>query len=64
MWVVHRQTEDSDIDIIVSMPLDFDLYYNLKEYLEEQFQKPVDLGLEKSVRELVKKNIRDKVIYV
>ncbi len=63
-YAVNSATEESDIDIIVSMPSDFDLYYDLKEYLEREFNKTVDLGLEKSIRELVKSNILNEAIYV
>ena len=63
-YAINQQREDSDIDIIVSMPSNFDLYYDLKEYLENQFNKPVDLGLEKNIRELVMQNIKDEILYV
>ncbi len=63
-YAINQQTEESDIDLVVSMPSDFDLYYDLKEYLEEQLHKTVDLGLEKNIRELVKRNIEDEVLYV
>jgi predicted nucleotidyltransferase len=59
-----RQTDDSDIDILVSMPSDFDLYYDLKEYLESRLHKTVDLGIEKNLRELVKRRVKEEVIYV
>ncbi len=54
----------SDIDIIVDMPSNFDLYYDLKYYLEEAFKKEVDLGLEKNIRAYIKDKIRNKIIYV
>ena len=63
-YAQNRQTEESDIDILVSMPSDFDLYYNLKEYLESGLQKRVDLGLEKNIRELVRRHIQNEVLYV
>lgn len=62
-YSTNRQTEKSDIDILVSMPSDFDLYYDLKTYLEEKLNSRVDLGLEKNLRELVKRNITNEVLY-
>ena len=35
--------EESDMDIIVDMPFGFDLYYDLKEFLEKTFQKKLIL---------------------
>ncbi len=63
-YALNRQTEDSDVDILVSMPSDFDLYYDLKEYLESRLHKTVDLGIEKNLRELVRRRIQGEVIYV
>ncbi len=60
----NTQTDKSDIDLIVDMPSDFDLYYDLKEYLEESFNKSVDLALHKTLRSLIKEKIRDELIYV
>ena len=57
-------TELSDIDIIVDMPSDFDLYYGLKEYLEKIFKKKVDLGLERNIRNLIRYRIDREIIYV
>lgn len=63
-YATNGQTDNSDVDIIVSMPSDFDLYYDLKQYLEIELNKKVDLGLEKNIRELVKRNIKNEVLYV
>jgi len=57
-------TEESDIDIIVDMPSGFDLYYDLKEFLEKTFQKEVDLGLSRSMRSFIKSKIENEIIYV
>lgn len=58
------QTEESDIDILVSMPSDFDLFFDFKETLENQFHKKVDIGIEGNVRKLVREQIEEQVIYV
>ena len=60
----EQNTDDSDIDIIVSMPSDFDNYYNLKEFLEQQLNSKIDLALEKNIRNLIRRKIQDEVIYV
>ncbi len=57
------QKEDSDIDIIVDMPSSFDKYYDLKEYLEMNLNSKIDLGLENSIRKLIKKKIENEIIY-
>ena len=60
----EENTDESDIDIIVSMPSDFDNYYDLKEFLEKQLNTKIDLPLEKNIRNLIRKKIQDEVIYV
>ena len=62
-FATNRQTENSDIDILVSMPSSFDNYYELKEVLESSLNHKVDLGLEKNVRDLLRKRINKEVIY-
>jgi len=59
-----NQTDKSDIDILVDMPSSFDLYYDLKEFLESSLGKPVDLGLKHNIRNLIKKQISNEIIYV
>jgi len=54
----------SDIDIVVGMPSSFDLYYDLKEYLESAFDKFVDLELQKSFRSLIREKIKSEIVYV
>lgn len=60
----NKETKESDIDIIVDMPSNFDLYYDLKEFLEKAFHKKIDLGLEKNIRTFIKKKIDKEIIYV
>jgi len=38
-YACNKQTEKSDIDILVSMPSSFDDYYDLTEFLETHFYK-------------------------
>jgi hypothetical protein len=63
-YVNHKETQESDIDIVVDMPSNFDLYYDLKEFLENAFHKKIDLGLEKNMRSLIKEQVEKEVIYV
>ena len=63
-YAKNKETQKSDIDIIVDMPSNFDLYYDLKEFLEDAFDKKIDLGLEKNIRGLIKDKIAKEIIYV
>ena len=59
-----ENNQNSDIDIVVSMPSDFDNYYDLKEFLEQNLNTEIDLALEKNIRELIRRKIQDEIIYV
>ena len=63
-YATEHQTDKSDIDILVDMPSSFDLYYDLKEFLETSFKKSVDLGLKHNVRSFIKEKIDKEIIYV
>lgn len=63
-YVKGLQSDESDIDILVDMPSSFDNYYDLKEFLESNLHKKVDLGLISSVREHLKEKIFNEVEYV
>jgi len=63
-YATNKYTDKSDIDIVVDMPSNFDLYYDLKEFLEKSFSKSVDLGLKKSMRHLIQEKIDKEIIYV
>jgi len=62
-YATDKYTDKSDIDILVDMPSSFDLYYDLKEFLEISFNKSVDLGLKRSMRTLIKEKIDKEIIY-
>jgi hypothetical protein len=58
-------TKDSDIDLAIEMEIkDFFLRNDLKEYLENSFKIPVDIGYFDSFREFYKKKIEKEIIYV
>ena len=56
--------EKSDIDILVDMPSSFDKFFELKYYLEENFNREVDLGKFKTLRLLVKDKIEKEILYI
>ena len=57
--------DNSDIDILVtfSEPT-FDHYMDLKFYLEDIFEKPVDIVIEKTIKKRLKKTILQSTVYV
>ncbi len=58
-------TKESDIDIVISTSVkSFTNRYNLKNYLEDAFKKPVDIGYYDSLRAFIKKEIQEEIIYV
>lgn len=63
-YAKDNSTESSDIDLVVTMPSKFDLYYDLKEFLEFNLEKTIDLGLEKSMRPFIRESIKKDIIYV
>lgn len=63
-YAKQNQSSTSDIDLLVRMPPNFDKYYDLKEYLENNLNCSIDLALEKNIRVLVKLRIQDEIIYV
>ena len=56
--------EKSDIDILVDTPSSFDKFFELKYYLEENFNREVDLGKFKTLRLFVKDKIEKEILYV
>ncbi len=61
-----EEREDSDIDIAVEIESDnkFKSFFELKYYLEEHFKKQVDLGIESTIKPMVKKYIEKDIIHV
>ena len=57
-------TEKSDIDILIdTRRKSFDNRFKLKEILEKEFQKKVDLLYLDSIRRFIMRNIKDELIY-
>jgi uncharacterized protein len=61
----HGKAEpESDIDALVEMDAQtFDHYMDLKFYLEELFQKPVDLVLADTLKPRIKPYVEHEVLY-
>jgi len=64
----NEQTENSDIDILISMDENtediFDKRIALKQLISHHFSKPVDVCHEKSLKSVFKEHIIKEVIYV
>lgn len=60
----NEQREDSDIDILVefSKPVGFE-FIDLKFYLEELFNRKVDLATVEALKPRIKEDILKEVIY-
>ena len=58
------QNEDSDIDLaIVAEKKDFFIRDDLREFLEEHFKIPIDIGYLDSFRDFYKRKIEKEIIY-
>ncbi|HPD97006.1 MAG TPA: nucleotidyltransferase family protein [Synergistales bacterium] len=57
---------ESDIDILVSfvMPADYRRYINLKFFLEDLLQRPVDLVMETALKPRIRKRVESEMIRV
>ncbi len=64
-YVKHKQDDSSDIDILVDFEDGADLihFIGLSRYLEEIFKTKVDVVSKSSLKEELKHNILQEVIY-
>ena len=62
----NEQHHNSDIDIAVEIESTnkFRSFFALRSYLEKHLQHHVDLGIESTLKPIVKKQIQDEIIYV
>ena len=62
---LHGTAEpESDIDALVEIDVQtFDHYMDLKFYLEELFQKPVDLVLADTLKQRIRPYVEREVVY-
>jgi len=64
-YALDSADENSDIDIVIkSVKKDFFIRDDLREYLEKNFKKPVDIGYIDSFRKYYRDKIEDEIIYV
>lgn len=63
-WAKGGAREDSDIDLVVELERHaFDDYMGLKLYLEDYFQRPVDLVLKSELKPRYRERILKEVRY-
>lgn len=62
----NEAREDSDIDLAVEIKSKnkFRSFFALKEYLEKNLNKKVDLGIESTLKPIVKEYVSKDIIYV
>lgn len=62
----REENEKSDIDLLVEITSSnkFRSFFDLSSFLETQFKKKIDLGLESSLKEFIRRRIKQDVIYV
>lgn len=66
-FVSQTQHKASDIDMVVDFEKDkknIHSFLQLKRFLEKEFSRKVDLGLENSLKPAVRKKIEDQILYV
>jgi uncharacterized protein len=57
--------EDSDIDVAIELvTYSADGYFGLLHYLEDSFNKRIDLGIESNFKPLIKPYIMKEIVYV
>ena len=57
-------TERSDVDLLVSMPSKWRLFYNLKTQIENDLSLPIDMGYFHTLRAFIRSQIANEMIYV
>lgn len=66
-FVQGGQTRRSDIDLLVEVEKskkNIHTFLQLRRLLERELSRKVDLGLEHSLKPVVRENIKGKIIYV
>ncbi len=57
--------ENSDVDLAIELVANTaDSYFGLLHYLEDRFQKRIDLGIESNFKPIIKPYISKEIIYV
>jgi hypothetical protein len=66
-FVKGGHTITSDIDMVVEFEKsrkNIHSFLQLKRFLEKELSRKVDMGFEHSLKPIVRKNIKEKIIYV
>ncbi len=65
-YVRSEQTEESDVDILVSFnePIDFFLFLDLEEYLSNLIGVKVDLVMKRALKPSIGGSILEETVYV
>jgi len=65
-YALDQAREDSDIDLVIEMKSEhkFRNFFALRHYLEAQLKKEIDLGIEHTLKSVIRESIQGKVIYV
>jgi len=66
-FATDTQTQNSDIDLAIEIAKEkknLSSFFGLKRELESAFGKKVDLGIESSLKPIVKEYIKKEIIYV
>ena len=65
-YVRGEQTDESDVDILVTFkePIDFFIFLHLEEYLSELIGEKVDLVTKKALKPYIGKEILKETVYV
>ena len=64
-YVRGEQRDDSDIDLAIEIENSnkFRSFFGLKAYLEDALHKKIDIGIESSIKPIVKKYIEKEIEY-
>ena len=62
----NEATENSDLDFLVEFNTSptFDNYMDLKFYLEELFNKPIDLVIKQDLKPIIREEVMKEAVYV
>ena len=66
-FVSQTQHISSDIDLVVEFEKgrkNIHTFLGLKRFLEEKFARKIDMGFEHSLKPIVQKSIKGKILYV
>ncbi len=65
-FVKETYQDQSDIDIVIEMSKESKTLHNfleLKRFLEKNLQREIDLGMESNLKQTIKKEILNQIVY-